>query len=458
MSGGSPTAYLLWAALAVLFQVFLILHLWSYDKFKCVRWNSGRQPGAFKRVMTYCYLGTLPALVVFGVAMTDLKFKEGYMVYREGRLRSIEEISSLTRYPAIMPKPYELWSPGHRHWLLPLFFVFSGAWALEIVTHLEELSFWVFLLRQGPARRDWFSSAEFRIWYLARKNLETCQAWIFLAGSCASTATTVAFIYVLWMFPGFLLHVKSQGAEIDVVVRLATFYQLNLIRVCFRFIFTLPLLILAIDGVQGAHPILMSPFGSDILLMLAAIGCFVSSAITLLIFFPRSLVKEEDYAPPQGSLHATSPKTAEALSHRCPRCRSRAFNTGPPPSEARSPAPSTTGSYFPFPNPEPYSPGSEIMLDAPSMYHSRTRDKRRDREDDVGVDAQTLDLGLHRVITQPPPSYRRHSSVILAISRRPSQQELQASQSNLHPYVTTFTSPIDLPDVDVPNDGLPRAI
>lgn len=34
------------------FQAFMTLHLWSYDRFQCLKWSSGRQPGAFKRVMT----------------------------------------------------------------------------------------------------------------------------------------------------------------------------------------------------------------------------------------------------------------------------------------------------------------------------------------------------------------------------------------------------------------------
>lgn len=32
------------------------------------------------------------------------------------------------------------------------------------VTHLEELMFWLFLLHQGPRKRDWFHSWEFRTW------------------------------------------------------------------------------------------------------------------------------------------------------------------------------------------------------------------------------------------------------------------------------------------------------
>lgn len=35
------------------FLAFLLLHLWAYDRFNCLKWDSGRQPGAFKRVMTY---------------------------------------------------------------------------------------------------------------------------------------------------------------------------------------------------------------------------------------------------------------------------------------------------------------------------------------------------------------------------------------------------------------------
>ena len=54
-----------------------------------------------------------------------------------------------------------------------------------------------------------------------------CDAWIFLVGSSGSTTTTLCFLYVLWSFPRFIRHVKSEGADPSVVVRLATFYQLN---------------------------------------------------------------------------------------------------------------------------------------------------------------------------------------------------------------------------------------
>jgi hypothetical protein len=52
-------------------------------------------------------------------------------------------------------------------------------------------------------------------------------AWIFLIGSLTSTATNILFISILVRFPVFLRHVIAEGADPIVVVRLATFYELN---------------------------------------------------------------------------------------------------------------------------------------------------------------------------------------------------------------------------------------
>ncbi|KAI0076410.1 hypothetical protein K474DRAFT_1565450, partial [Panus rudis PR-1116 ss-1] len=321
MSTASPTAFLLWAILSVLFLGFLVYHLWCYDRFKCLHWSSGRQPGAFKRVMTYSYLGSVPLLVLFSVAITVIKFREGFILTPDHR---------------IIPRPLELYSPSAKAWVIPLNFVFSIAWALEMVTHLEELAFWLYLLHQNPQKEEWFSSWEYRLWYLGsmvailgmpltalitRKDITTCDAYIFLAGSAGSTTTTICSLYVLWRFPKFIRHVQQEGADPTVVVRLATFYQLNNARVVFRFLFTVPLMIIAIDGIiDGPHIINRSLListpnrNSDFLHMIAGIGCFVSTTITLLIFFPRSITKEVGYRPRAPTTAANSPKSLVAVS------------------------------------------------------------------------------------------------------------------------------------------------
>ncbi|GJE98189.1 hypothetical protein PsYK624_144110 [Phanerochaete sordida] len=296
MSTASPTAYLLWAILSVLFLGFLIYHLWSYDKFRCLHWSAGRQPGAFKRVMTYSYLASVPLFVIYSIATTAIKFSEGWLLLPDGH---------------VIPMPLTLYAPVNRHWIIPLGFVFSFAWGLELITHLEELAFWLYLLHQNPEKAEWFDSWEYRMWYMARRNLATLDAYIFLVGGAGSTGTTLLFLYVLWAFPKFLKHVKAEGADPTVVVRLATFYSLNLARVVFRFLFTIPLIIVAIDGIVGtSHPINRSVFWTDFLLMMAGIGCFVSTTITLLIFFPRSVTSEAGYKPKlPTSVGSSSPKS-----------------------------------------------------------------------------------------------------------------------------------------------------
>lgn len=52
-------------------------------------------------------------------------------------------------------------------------------------------------------------------------------AYIFLAGSSGSLSTTLVFLYVLWRFPRFIRHVKAEGADPSVVVRLTTFLYFN---------------------------------------------------------------------------------------------------------------------------------------------------------------------------------------------------------------------------------------
>ncbi|KAF6761188.1 hypothetical protein DFP72DRAFT_880367, partial [Ephemerocybe angulata] len=276
------------------FLVLLILHLWLYDKFACLKWDSGRQPGAFKRIMTYSYLGTLPTLIVFSVALTVIKYNEGYIILPDGK---------------ILPTPFEQYDPSNKRWLLPLFLVLSFLVVIRavrtplVVTHLEELTFWLFLLHQGPGKRDWFHCWEFRTWYLGssiavlgmpitalitRHQVQTTLAYIFLVGSSAGTVTTICFLYVIFRFPAFLEYVKAGGADPDVIVRLAT-----CIRVVFRFLFSLPLLMIAVDALRGPYPIVGSPYVVLYLPMIAVLTPYVSGSPS--VFFPRSITHEAGY-------------------------------------------------------------------------------------------------------------------------------------------------------------------
>jgi len=166
--------------------------------------------------------------------------------------------------------------------------VLSFTWALEMITHLEELCFWLFLTNTRSAQQDWFRT----VTALGRDDPLKCEAWTFFAGSLGSLILTVLFMPVLFIFPSFLRNLEAQGVDQATVVRLTGFQELNQVRVVFRLMFTGAFLTLGADGIHPHHHVNESMFWTDFLAMIGAFGCCVSSALTIVIFFPRSAVTE----------------------------------------------------------------------------------------------------------------------------------------------------------------------
>lgn len=176
-----------------------------------------------------------------------------------------------------------------------------------MVTHLEELCFWLFLVNSNTSKQNWFKSLYFKSWVigsliaiaympvvtiLTKADPLKNETYTFLAGSLGDMVLTLSFTLVLWKFPKFLDDLKSEGVDMRTLVRLTKFSELNNIRMCFRFLFNVSLLILAIDGVSPHRHVNENMFATDFLAMVAGVGLCVSSAITLFIFFPRSIEGE----------------------------------------------------------------------------------------------------------------------------------------------------------------------
>jgi len=291
----SPATYLVWSTFSTVLLAFLLYHLWSFDKFKCLKWNSGPYSGAFKRVMTYSYLLSVPLIWVYSLGFAIIKYRAGF-IFLPGK-GSVQ----------VFPAPFTTWDPTSRAALFPLTLMFSIAWALEMVTHLEELCFWYFLLNAGTTQRDWFRTWHFRLWVtgsvvallvmplvtiFTRSDPLTSEAYLFLTGSLGSLTITIWFLPILWLFPSFLEILKDEGVDTATIVRLTKFNELNRLRVSLRFCFICPLLILGVDGVRPQHILNESMTVTDILVTVSGLGCVLSSAMTLVIFFPRSVESE----------------------------------------------------------------------------------------------------------------------------------------------------------------------
>ncbi|KAH8827820.1 hypothetical protein DL96DRAFT_1119389 [Flagelloscypha sp. PMI_526] len=446
----SPTSFLLFFQLGT----FLVFHLWSFDRFKCLRW--GESSGTFKRVMTYSYLVTIPLIGAYSIGFAIIKYREGYVQ---------------AAFIGIVPKPYMLWDDLSKSAIFPLMLLFSVGWSLEMVTHLEELCFWLFLVNAAANQQDWFKSLYFRTWVVGsicaviymplvtiftRSDPLRSEAFTFLAGSLGSMCLTVWFLPILWMFPNFLANLKREGVDGSTIIRLTKFHELNTIRVLFRFLFVAPLLVLGVDGVKPhTHEINETPFWTDLLAIIAAFGCAISSALTLVIFFPRSIEGElaaKDQRKWTRSLKATLTQHTQAMTE----------SRGTSISDGLSLAPSRTSAVNIYP---PMS--AQPLGKLPS---SADRDVSFDKSDlnspdkvwsDVD-DAERADtMGNFTHLPSMRPNRRLGSDIELGgmspngSTTPPSNTATprRGRMSRVNPLVHNFTSPIDLMSGGTPSNG-----
>ncbi|PIL33661.1 hypothetical protein GSI_04284 [Ganoderma sinense ZZ0214-1] len=455
MSHTTPATYLVWSLMATLLGAFLVFHLWKFDRFKCLKLGNGPYTGAFKRLMTvrtswispvtvqvvddvpspqYTYLLSVPGIIAYAVGFAVIKYKEGFM--------------SLPIY-GIIPTPWQFWTPSHKASILPLYLLFTISWSLEMVTHLEELCFWLFLVNSGSVQQDWFRSLYFRTWIVGsivavtymplvtiftREDPLKCEAYTFLAGSLGSLSLTLWFMPILWTFPGFIENLKRNGVDTRTVVRLMTFHELNCIRVVFRFIFVVPLLVLAVDGVRPHQHVNESPFWTEFLTSFSGIGCAVSSAITLVIFFPRNVEGEVQ------SRHATREKSRGSRAAREEYSRFSELDSYMAPTSSAPKRPSIASptsrdrEYPPtLSEDRPYTPMKSLPLGEQSETRSQSPGTTFTPNRRVGAG-----VVLQGRIVDATPALVPAQLTERALAAH------DESMSGVHPFLHNFTSPIDI--------------
>ncbi|KAF8911575.1 hypothetical protein CPB84DRAFT_1912674 [Gymnopilus junonius] len=443
MSHSSPASYLVWTIMAAILGVFLIFHLWSFDRFKCLNTSSG----AFKRIMTYSYLVTVPLIFVYALGNVIIKYHEGF-IYVVGF--------------GVVPKPYQLWAPTARASIFPLMLLFSIGWGFEMVTHLEELCFWLFLVNSGSGQQNWFQSLYFKAWIMGsavaviymplvtiftRSDPLKSEAFTFLAGSLGSLSLTLWFTPILWTFPSFLKSLRAEGVDVPTIVRLTKFSELNLIRVVFRFLFTVPLLILGVDGVRPHIHINESMLWTDLLTMIAGFGCCISSGITLVIFFPRSIEGEiaaRDAAKERKRTRSYGQTTSQADVES-----NRQMS-----SYQNRPASSTGGTYLLTNSPvkQTYSFDGHVeeMVDIPYRPEMQSEPNAWEDEEERDIPA-----ALPQAQFKPVRKKAQNRDIEMS-STSESLTEGNLSvhnmrMSNVNPMIHNFISPIDL--YETPGNG-----
>ncbi|THV02221.1 hypothetical protein K435DRAFT_836570 [Dendrothele bispora CBS 962.96] len=441
MAHTSPATFLVWSVASCMLGAFLVYHLWSFDRFKCLKWNHGPNSGPFKRIMIYSYVLSIPCIMAYSLGFAIIKYTEGW-VY-------------IPLAGAIVPKPYTEWHPSSRNAILPLYLLFSLGWGLEMITHLEELCFWYFLVNSSSSQENWFQSKYFRIWasgsafalvymllttILTRSDHLRSEAVMFLAGSLGSFMLTVCFLPVLWKFPFFLKSLKRENVDATTVTRLTKFHELNTIRVVFRFIFCCPLMILGIDGVKPhEHRVNENMFWTDFLAIVSAFGVVISSGITLTIFFPRDIGNEI------AKRDALKERTRRRIMWSDRYCRN------PNPAQIYSPfAGQTQEMRSHNPSLQIPTPISNVSTDKPWNEAATTVGEFSDSEihSSTGLVADlTKHCNSHRDLPPLRPNRRTGDDVELGGIGNLTRMNLSRHNKNVsgrvNPVVHTYTSPIN---------------
>jgi len=198
-----------------------------------------------------------------------------------------------------------------------------------------------------------------------------------------------------------------------------------------------------------------SAFWTDLLAMLGAIGCIVSSIITLLIFFPRSIAKEAGYKPrhktvsqPSRGVHvgprntqqqrqqiASSPVDMKDPGLYDDAPLSNGFDSG---RVGYGPYNGTSAAYATPPPENAYSPPSKQNWDEEAG-------RVRIGPGAVGTRERMAATGNGAWEMVDYQHYQQHGVILPAVAPRLGGLG-DRRQTALHPMVLNYTSPIDLID------------
>ncbi|KZS88184.1 hypothetical protein SISNIDRAFT_460050 [Sistotremastrum niveocremeum HHB9708] len=466
MDQASFAPFILWSALALMSASYFLLHIWKYDRFRCLRLSFGPTTCRFRRFMIYSYLISLPLLLAYSIGFTTLKISEGLKITPEG----------------VISKPAIDWTPYHQSLIFPLNLSFSVAWAFETTTHLEELCFWLFLLHAEDDNIDWLRSRFFYLWsggsmvalitlplvaILTRHDYAKSQALVYLIGSIFGIVLTLCFIPILFVFPEFIQSLKDLNVERDILLRLLKFHELNTTRVIYRFVFLIPLLIVGIDGVSSSHAILgRSLVRTDILTIIAGLGAAISSFITVQIFFPRSIEvdlqrqERRESARRIRNLSISNSHNACDDSMQCIRPSPYLLQTGVAVPYHFSP------DFIQVPPPNPVDRvnslgGAEnriarlfVQNDASVCSSRLTLQGVEDVKSLMNIPAQRekldrnhdLELSKSIGLPPPPPDLARYPLTKENLAKHTELSVKERRRSSLHPLLKTFLTPPDTID------------
>ncbi|GAA5850622.1 hypothetical protein JCM8547_001933 [Rhodosporidiobolus lusitaniae] len=300
----SPQVSLMQAICDAYLLAFSFIWIYRYDRFVCLMfWRPGWRTKLFQRVMLIGYVLGFPFHIFQCIALAVIKYDAGFYPMT-GVLDSLKG----------QPVQYFFWTAAQKRWIEPINWMIVVCWSTEVICHWEEVFYWLFLLRVKPTSPGWFRSFGFRATCVSTIAVpalfSTLNAYYsygytstnYVTSSVFKTEGVVSLAFSLFMivqngifsfwiiprFPKFLNQLEEKGATPDLLRRFSTFDTLNRLRTAARWLFAIPLFILAADSIfiPGTAKLNQIPWVVDLLLIGCYPGFTCSASLTLVIFLP----------------------------------------------------------------------------------------------------------------------------------------------------------------------------
>ncbi|WVF69659.1 hypothetical protein IAT40_004438 [Kwoniella sp. CBS 6097] len=310
----SPSAQFLGAMVTILGDVFVIWHLWRYDKFRCLLFT---KRSAFRFIIVWKFVISMALFTAWNVILVWVKYEEYYAVIPISPTKS-----------EIMPVPFSLWDEHKQHLVRAAYQMLAIAWALVLAIHSEETLYWAYLI--GSIRKrstgSWFASVWFKVWLMivitvscvlpGVANIETTnlikmEGNIFMTGSVLATCLFGISLWLYFVFPSFIRDSRRQGANPEVISRLYYFKELNTIRTIFRLLYVTCIMTLSVDGFTKHKHINTSPFWLDLFYVCGLVFVFTSNGLSLMILLPKSLQSDSGLPQPSNVFVRQQPRITQ---------------------------------------------------------------------------------------------------------------------------------------------------
>ncbi|WVQ98181.1 hypothetical protein IAU59_005303 [Kwoniella sp. CBS 9459] len=314
----SPSAQFLGAMVTILGDVFMVWHLWRYDKFRCLLFT---RRSAFRFIIVWKFIVSMALFTAWNVILVWVKYEEYYAVVPISPTES-----------EIMPVPFQLWDAHKQRLVRASYYMLAIAWALVLAIHSEETLYWAYLI--GSIRKrsagSWFGSIWFKVWLAScvlvcgvlpgvanveTTNLIKMEGNIFMTGSILASCLFSMSMWLLFVFPSFIKESRRQGANPEVISRLYYFKELNTIRTIFRMLYVACILTLSIDGFTEHKHVNSSPFWLDLFYVCGLVFVFTSNGLSLMILLPRNLESESGLPQPANVFVRQQPRPAQRSTH-----------------------------------------------------------------------------------------------------------------------------------------------